>query len=204
MIQTLIFDLGGVIIKHQHNLMPIIISEVFAISEKQGTEIWHEHKDALLTGELPSIDFLNKIKTELSITTPIQTLLDSWTTLYEHAAKGLNTELLDMISKLKQAYRVYLLTDTLDTHHAFNDKRGIYAHFDGVYASHLEGKSKSQGKSAFELFLKNYKLQAEHCVFIDDMEAYVSLAISLGLQAFVYTSNDQLVRDLKSIGVKVT
>ena len=186
-----------------HHVAPVGAMNGLAIQVMSLSFISSYAADTLLTGELPSIDFLNKIKTELSITTPVSTLLDSWTSLYEHAAKELNTQLLDVISDLKRTHRVYLLTDTLDTHHEFNERRGIYARFDGVYASHIEGKSKSQGKAAFELFLKNYKLQAEHCVFIDDMEAYVSLAISLGLHAFVYTSNEQLVRDLKSIGINI-
>ncbi len=201
MIRALIFDLGGVIIRHAHNLMPSIISAVFDLSAVRGREIWHEHKDALLTGELPSVAFLEKIKQEIGTTEPIDILLDRWKTLYENDAAEVNTGLLDSIRRLRKTYPVYLLTDTIEVHHEFNEARGLYAHFDGVFSSHIEGKSKSQGKDVFVTFLNKFHLQADSCVFIDDMEAYVVLAKSSDIHGFVYTTVAQFKKDLHSIGV---
>ncbi len=203
MIKNLIFDLGGVIIQHQHDLMPRIISSIFDLNREEGRRIWHEHKDVLLTGELPSVAFLEKIKKRTGAALSTDTLLNRWKTLYESDAKELNIELLEVIRRMRKTYPVYLLTDTIEVHHEFNEGRGIFKYFDGVFASHIEGKSKSQGKNAFEHFLKKFNLLANDCVFIDDMEAYVEMAKSLGIYGILYTSVAQLIKDLRGVGVKI-
>lgn len=201
MITTLIFDLGGVIINHRQDLMPYIIARVFHLSSESARAVWHEHKNALLTGELPSVAFIDKIRKQLHVSVPPDTLLERWKTMYESEAREINNELLEAIDRLKKKYAVYLLTDTLDVHHWFNESRGLYAHFHGVFSSHTEGRSKSQGKDVFGSFLAKFHLRAVDCVFIDDMEAYVALAKSLNIQSFVYTSVVKLKKDLRSIGV---
>ena len=199
MIKTLIFDLGGVVISHKKDLMPVLIGETFHIGTENAREIWRRHKDALLTGELPSGDFLQKIKVETGSSDTMHSLMDLWKRLYERDALGINTELLSLISKLRKKYAVYLLTDTLDVHHAFNEERGVYSHFDGAYYSHLEGKSKSQGERTFNDFLKKFSLRAHECVFTDDMEAYVEIAQRLGIHGIVFTSNADFLKQLTGI-----
>lgn len=199
MIKTLIFDLGGVIISHKKDLMPIVIGETFHIGIENARDIWHRHKDALLTGELPSQDFLQKIKIETGKPDSVHALMDVWKKLYEQNASGINAELLSLIAKLRKKYTVYLLTDTLDVHHAFNDGRGLYSHFDGAYYSHIEGKSKSQGEVVFADFLTKFDLIAHECVFTDDMDTYVDVARRLGIHGIVFTTNAGFVQKLTEI-----
>lgn len=201
-ISTIIFDLGGVIISHRSDLMPYIIAKTFDVPSKKAIEIWHKHKDALLTGELPSHVFLEMIRNDVDTHEPIEKLQARWQELYIREAKEINTSLLDGIDTLRHRYTLYLFTDTLDVHHEFNEVRGLYTHFDHVFASHVEGKSKSQGRESFVHFLSTYNLQAESCVFVDDMQAYIDLARSLGVHGFLYTSLHQLQHDLKSVGVQ--
>jgi len=203
MIKAIIFDLGGVVIKHRSNLMPYIISTVFDLNLEDGRVIWHKYKNALLTGELPSVAFLQKIKEETQNEFSVDVLLRRWVDLYEREARDLNVSLLDRIRRLREKYAVYLLTDTFDAHHAFNDSRGLYQNFDGVYCSHMEKRAKSQGKDVFTHFLEKFHLQASECVFIDDMDAYVAMAKSLGIRGIVYTTNDKLTLALKLMGVNL-
>lgn len=201
-IENIIFDLGGVIISHRSDLMPYIIATTFGLSADQAKGVWHTHKDALLTGELPSDAFLAKVREETDSTSSPEALRTKWRELYTAEASEINTSLLNMVDRLRDTYQLYLLTDTLDVHHQFNEVRGIYAHFDHVFASHMEGKSKSQGVATFAEFLRKYNLQAETCVFIDDLEPYVDLAASLGIHGVVFRSTDQLVKDLSLIRVQ--
>ena len=201
MIRNIIFDLGGVIIKHRSDLMPFIVSSVFEIGPDAGKAIWKTHQHALLTGELSSEGFLRKIKDEIGSRLPPQDLLERWVSLYEHEGRVVNTALLKKITGLRRTYAVYLLTDTLDVHHAFNSARGLYGHFDGIYGSHLEGKSKSQGKDVFLHFLRKFRLTADECVFIDDLLPYIETAESVGIRGIRFTTVEKLEKDLKRIGV---
>lgn len=203
MIKAIIFDLGGVVIKHRSDVMPYMIGNVFRVDEKRARDIWHEYKDALLTGELPSLEFLEKVKTELLVSIPTQELLKSWRVLYEREAGELNAPLLTAIGKLRKSYTVYLLTDTIEVHHEFNNARGLYRHFDDAFCSHIEKKSKSQGATVFEHFLNKFNLRAQTCVFIDDLENYVTIAESVGIHGILYTTNNKLFHDLKRVGVKI-
>ncbi len=203
MIKNIIFDLGGVIIGHERDLMPTIIGSVFGLTPDKGRQIWHEYKDALLTGELPSESFLRTVRDRLAIKTPLRKLRGLWRSLYEESARTLNEPLIAAIGKLRERYRVLLLTDTFEVHHEHNVRRGLYAHFDGVYASHLERKSKSQGSAAFERFLTKFSLIPSECVFVDDMEAYIEVAKSLGIHGVHFTSNERLLKSLQDLGVVI-
>lgn len=203
MIKAIIFDLGGVVITHRSDIMPFIIGSVFHLEKEKARAIWHEYKDALLTGELPSLEFLEKVKTELRVSTPTQTLFQTWKHLYEQEAGELNVPLLTTISKLRKSYTVYLLTDTIEVHHEFNSARGLYSHFDAAFCSHIERKSKSQGKLVFEHFLKKFNLRAQECVFIDDLENYAALAESIGIRGVVFTTNEKLFGDFVSLGINL-
>ena len=199
MISTLIFDLGGVVVNHRQDLMPYLIGEVFHLGSENARDVWHRHKDRLLTGELPSREFLQTVLVETGSSESIHTLLEQWKTLYEHEAKDVNKELLAIIDTLRKKYRIYLLTDTLDVHYTFNSARGIYSHFDGAYYSHLEGKSKSQGESIFIDFLNKFNLRADECVFIDDMDAYIESARSLGMHGILFTTNGAFLKQFSAI-----
>lgn len=199
MITSLIFDLGGVVIPHRQDLMTYIIGETFHIGTENARDIWHRHKTRLLTGELPSREFLQTVIVETGSSASIHVLLEKWKTLYELEAQEVNKELVGIIDTLRKKYRVYLLTDTLDVHHAFNTSRGIYSHFDGAYYSHLEGKSKSQGESVFIDFLNKFKIRADECIFVDDMEAYIHAAESLGIHGILFTTNGEFLKQLSAI-----
>src|SRR3989344_4935914 len=201
MIKAIIFDLGGVVIKHRSDIMPFLIGSVFHLENEKARAVWHEHKDAMLTGELPSLEFIEKVKSDMKMTIPTQTLFQTWKYLYEQEAGELNTPLLEAIRTLRKSYAVYLLTDTIEVHHKFNDDRGLYAHFDGAFCSHIEKKSKSQGVQVFEQFLKKFGLRAEDCVFIDDLKNYAALSESVGIRGIVYTNNDKLFHDFASLGI---
>ena len=58
-------------------------------------------------------------------------------------------------------------------------------------------------KGIFEHALKELKLSASECVFIDDDEKNITAAKSLGFKAIHFKNNKQLAEDLELLGIAV-
>ncbi len=71
---------------------------------------------------------------------------------------------------------------------------------DGGILSYLE-KVVKPDRAIYELLLARYGLKAEECVFLDDMEANVEAAKSLGFSGIVFRTKEQAEEELRSLGV---
>ena len=55
----------------------------------------------------------------------------------------------------------------------------------------------------YNLLLQTYDLKAEDCVFLDDMQPNVDGARRVGMQAIRFSSLEQALCDLKTLGVAI-
>ncbi len=200
MIKNIIFDLGGVIIKHPANQNEKFISEAFGISIKKASEIWQKHATPLLIGEENSRDFLEKVSKELGLNSDIEALYERWKEYYEGISKDVNKEILSLIKKLRKKYKVYLLTDTIDIHDERNKTRGIFDSFDETFKSFEEGIRKPNA-GAYTNVLDKIGVKPEESVMVDDSEENVLSARKLGMRGIVYRNKDLLEKELQDLGV---
>ncbi len=200
MLRAIIFDLGGVILIHKANLIPDILSQLFSVSEEQGIQIWKEKRVALLSGAVSSYDFLKSLRKDYPTKYTLKELSEHWDALYRKNAK-IDGEMLALIERLRRSYEVYLLTDTIDIHDAYNLKRGIYEKFTKAFKSHIEKLTKAQGEKIFKHILKKIQKTPKECLFIDDLAEYVKCAQGLGMEGIVFTSPSKLKHDLHKQGV---
>ncbi len=198
MIKAIIFDLGGVILKHKATLVGDILAEIFSISPEVGMQIWDQYRVRLLSGELSSREFFQEIKQKLNSSYSVEEILAKEHELYSANAK-IDQEMLEFVKELKVKYKVYLLTDTIDIHDQFNQSRGIYDHFDLTFRSCLEHTSKASGDEFFKKALEKINLVPEECIYIDDLEENIVTAEGLGMKAILYKNLQQLKEDLQRI-----
>lgn len=196
MIKAIIFDLGGVILKHRFDLIGYILSQMFTISKEQGDKFWSEYKIRLLTGEFSSKQFLKEIKVKTKTEISLNNLSKMWKQLYIANAE-IDWVLLDFIKQLRKKYKVYLLTDTLDIHDEYNKTRKIYEKFDKVFKSHEEKLSKAEGKKIFLNILRKINVKASNCIFIDDLDEYVKAAENAGIKGIIFKNLPQLKEELR-------
>jgi HAD superfamily hydrolase (TIGR01509 family) len=108
---------------------------------------------------------------------------------------------IDLIKKLKeQGFRLYLLSNIgKKTFEQFYQKYpDIFSDFDGFYFSSPEnGYRKKPDPVMFEQFLKQFDLQADNVIFVDDLSQNIAAAKSLGIKGIQFTSPLQLRMDLK-------
>lgn len=195
MIKAVIFDLGGVILKHKAALVGYILSQIFSISEEEGNKFWDEDRVKLLTGRLSFNSFLKRIKDELGTNVALAELIKKEQQLYQANAE-IDWEVLDFATQLKSKYKVYLLTDTIDIHDEYNKNRKIYDRFDQVFKSHEEKISKAEGKQIFLNILKKINLKPEDCIFIDDLKEYVEAAQETGIKGIIFKNLTDLKEQL--------
>jgi putative hydrolase of the HAD superfamily len=202
-ITTIIFDFGGVILTHDAKVSERILAAMFPNHIEQAAQIWAEYKELLNTGKKTSEDFLQAVKSETNLNTPVEALKRRWLELYKQEAQGVNWQLLELITQLRKHYKVYLFTDTIDTHDEYNKTRGIYEKFDRVFKSFEIGVAKSQGKIAFEFILNQIHTKPEECFFIDDLERNTKVAEKVGIKAIVFKNLDDLKQKLKQYRIIV-
>lgn len=202
MIKAIIFDLGGVILKHKPTLIGEILSQIFPISEEEGYSIFLQNRVKLLKGELSSRQFLEQLKDKFKVDKSIDELSKLWRDLYIENAQ-IDYELLDFIEALKAKYKAYLLTDTIDVHDEFNKGRGIYDKFTQVFKSFEEKMAKADGQVFYIHVLKKIDTKPEECVFIDDLEEQIRTAESLRAKGIAYINLSQLEGELSKLGISV-
>lgn len=109
----------------------------------------------------------------------------------------------DLVKRLKANYRVALLRNQNDEAHAlFEKKFGLPKLFDGQVISGRVGAKKPDEK-IFRVLLENFNEKPEKTIFIDDAAENVDAAKKVGIGAIQFVSIPDLIKDLKSKGVKV-
>ncbi len=199
-IKNIIFDLGGVIINLDTNKT---IQEFNKLSTKQFETIYTQLKqspifDKFDKGEITETDFFNEIQKALEVDIPIEKLLFAWNAMLLDFPK----HRLQLLEKLKANYRLFLLSNTNETHvtefenilfeqHGYQN---LESFFETVYYSCRIGKRKPNS-DIFNFVLNKHNLNPEETLFIDDSPQHIEGALKTGIKA-EFLAKDRDVQDL--------
>lgn len=187
-INTIIFDLGGVIINLD---IAATIAEFNKLSAQPFEAIYTQLQqtpvfDLFDKGLIREQEFFNGLKVAMGAEPDDKLMLKAW-----------NAMLLDfpphrlrLLTQLKSRYRLFLLSNTNETHiREFEaqllESRGyqnLEPFFEKVYYSCRMGMRKPDTE-IFEYVLKENGLLAEETLFIDDTIHHVEGALKTGIQA---------------------
>jgi FMN phosphatase YigB (HAD superfamily) len=87
MIKNIVFDFGGVILKHKPNIMELFVQEMFSIPYELAYSEYDKYRYKLLVGEMTQDSYLLYLKSKFHSDTSIEQLLMTWRKLYEAEAK---------------------------------------------------------------------------------------------------------------------
>src|SRR5262249_49994860 len=107
-----------------------------------------------------------------------------------------------LFESLRKSFRLGLLSNTDPIHVAHLENTFDFFRFFPKQArtySCVVGSSKPS-PLIFRDALKSLRVQAENAVFVDDVEAYVAAARSLGIQGVHYQDASKLRNDLNALG----
>lgn len=186
-IKNIIFDLGGVVIDLQRikavdaldRLGLKDASSLLGEYEQKGPFLWLE------TGDISSSEVYDILLPHCKPGTTCTDIRDA----FEEFLKDLPVERLRMIERLRAAgYKVFVLSNTnpiMFNHwidNAFrNDGKSFNDYFDGAVLSFQERMCKPNPE-LFQRVLDRYGLNASETIMLDDSEANVKSAQSIGLE----------------------
>lgn len=190
-----LFDMGGVVASNVHVLPELI--ERLGVSEEEFFEVcgspggWASSRgmlEDLQTGALGSQGFWD----EWARRGRARPAEDLWRTCFR---PGVVAETVALIEELRREFRVVCATNTLDAHYEVHLAQGDYRCFDAVYASHRLGVAKPSPEFWVRILAAEGR-RASEAVFVDDLEANVEAARTLGLGAHRFTSAEALRAEL--------
>ncbi|MFD0766391.1 HAD family hydrolase [Mucilaginibacter lutimaris] len=200
MIDTIIFDLGAVLIDWNPRYL---YSKIFSSEEEMAaflaniaTPDWNEEQDAgrplqegtdLLVAQHPHHE------------TNIRAFYTRWDEMLGDAIEGT----VEILKKLKDSgkYKIYALTNwSAETFPVALERYHFLSWFDGIVVSGTE-KMRKPAPAFYRLLLDRYKVTPKKALFIDDNLRNVLAAEKLGIKSIHFTSPESLKRDLEILGI---
>ena len=201
-IKNIIFDLGGVIINLD---IPRTIAEFNKLAPKPFETIYTQLQqspvfDQFDKGETTESDFFSEIMKALSIEISHSQFVYAWNAML----LDFPINRIEMLLKLKSKYRLFLLSNTNETHIAqlqtilFNQHgyKNLEPFFEKVYYSCRIGMRKPD-KEIFEYVLRENKLDPSETLFIDDSPQHIEGGRKSDIQSH-FLSKEKDVVDLIS------
>lgn len=200
MINTIIFDLGGVLIDWNPQYLYRSLfdneEEMVHFLANIATPDWNEEQDAGRTLEEGTEMLVKRFPDHEA---NIRAFYGRWSEMLG----GAFDETLELFKKLKESgkYKVYALTNwSAETFPVAIERYEFLSWFDGVVVSGIEKMRKPQPEF-YQLLLNRYHVKAEEALFIDDNKRNILAAEQLGIKSIHYQSPEQLAAELKQLDI---
>ncbi|WP_207423970.1 HAD family hydrolase [Desertivirga brevis] len=200
MINTIIFDLGAVLIDwHPFHLYKQIFSdeaEMNQFIETICTNHWNEEQDG---GRTLAEGTEMLVKQFPEHEENIRAYYGRWTEMLNGPIQGT----VDIFKRLKDSgkYKIYALTNwSHETFPIAQEKFDFLNWFDGVVVSGTEKMRKPQPEF-YQLLLDRYNVKPEEAVFIDDNFRNIEAGRKLGIDSIHFTSPTELEAELQKRGL---
>lgn len=203
-VNTLVFDLGGVVINLSYEKTYKAFSQLSGRTVNEIAEMAQQLDEFKLyeKGKLSDDSFRDFVKHCIGIEANDAEIDTAWNAmLLDIPAYRLKTLL-----KLRESYQVFLLSNTNAIHlRAFNNivkkvsgKPTLEHCFDKTYYSHEMGMRKPD-LEIYQYVINENALVPAHTLFFDDLVPNLAGASQAGLQTYHVTNADELFEKLDSI-----
>jgi len=200
MIRHLIFDLGNVLLDQKTITADLYFALVLHISPSESATFYSPYKRDAVCGTVPFIDLVRLYKKHFYITLPEKKIMEQYKQLYIDDVYKINSDLLTLVSKLKEKYSIYIMTNTLEPHFEHWKTLGFDTYFKRIFRSDTDHFIKPE-KQAYEFVAQEIGANPGECVFIDDLKENVQGAVQTGMKGVIFTDFMTLVTDLARMGV---
>lgn len=200
MIQTIIFDLGGVLIDWNPEYLYRTIfteeSEMKHFLQNICTPDWNEEQDGGRSLQEATHYLLTKHPEHAA---NIQAFYGRWPEMLDGAITGT----VEIFKELKATgnYNFYALTNwSAETFPVATERFEFLSWFDGVVVSGTE-KDRKPFASFYQTLLNRYNVMASEALFIDDNLRNTQAAEALGIMSVHFTTPEALREHLKAIAI---
>ncbi|MEE4312138.1 MAG: HAD family phosphatase [candidate division KSB1 bacterium] len=198
MIQTVIFDLGGVLVEIDSQKFLNNVSREFNVPQETlahsaNGQVHQEFMKGNLTGE----QFHSIICQKYNHTVGIDKFINIWNTILIRQSEAVA----GIVQELQSQCALALLSNIDPWHYRYcTENYPVLDLFEDKFLSYEMHLVKPEQ----EIYLRvvdKLKVQAEECLFIDDLEENISAAKQAGLHAIQFRDVVQLRKDLRKSGL---
>jgi epoxide hydrolase-like predicted phosphatase len=199
MISCVISDLGRVIIHFDNTIYfekmadfsPYSKGEIAELASTQSSS-----RRAFDKGEITPEEFYSQVTTELEAKIDY----DNFYSVYNDVF-SLNPAVLDVMKRLKKNYRLLLLSNTDVMRFGFIKKKFPEIMIFNEYILSYEVGTMKPNPRIYEDALKKAGVEAEECIFVDDIEENIEVAQKLGLDVIHMVPHTDLEAVLREKGL---
>lgn len=198
-IKAIIFDIGGVVTFSDFQALYTNFANRIGVLPTFVSQYHKDNWNNLLFGNTGLEQFFQDMKNAGA-----KDGMDLKSVWLEEALKirRVNTELLDLIDKLRKNHTVGVLSNLSPSRLMVDEYMGIYNHFDFVVLSCQEHLKKPDPKF-YALALQKAQVNATETIFVDDKPNNIITAREIGLKDVLYTDNNKFLEDLINLGVQI-
>jgi 2-haloacid dehalogenase len=200
MINTIIFDLGAVLIDwNPHYMYRTLFAEEQEMKNFLAdvcTSDWNEEQDAgrplqegtdILVAQFPEHE------------ANIRAFYGRWSEMLGEPFHG-TVEVLKQL-KASDRYKIYALTNwSAETFPVALERYDFLSWFDGIVVSGTE-KMRKPAPEFYQILLDRYEVNPGEALFIDDNYRNIVAAEKMGIKSIHFTSSAQLETELKGLGI---
>lgn len=202
-IDTIIFDLGGVLI--DWNPEYVFLKAFDGNREKMQwfldnvcTMSWNENQDAGYPIAKATEDLVEKFP---DYETYIRMYYGEWESMLNGPIQG-TVDILKCLIQSK-SYKIVALTNwSAETFPIAQKHFDFLNWFEGIVVSGEE-KTRKPYKDIFEITLRRFNIEAETSIFIDDNAKNIEMANKLGINGIQFSTPKQLILDLKNYNITI-
>jgi putative hydrolase of the HAD superfamily len=197
-IQTIIFDIGNVLIDIDYEVMVAEFGKIAAVDFRQIVTYSHQQRffDQYEKGQISTEEFRNILRAYLKPGVADEEIDAAWNAILIHYP----AEKFELLEKLRGKYKVLALSNINDLHAAAIDiavqnqfgTAGMRSYFDHAYYSHEVGQRKPE-REIYERVIQEQGLHPAHTLFIDDKLENTNAAAALGIQVHHLTDRNALL-----------
>ncbi|RVU00445.1 HAD family phosphatase [Mucilaginibacter limnophilus] len=202
MINTIIFDLGAVLIDWNPQYL---YRKIFADEQEMQTFLstictpeWNEEQDAGRSLQEGADFLVTKFPDHAE---NIRAFYGRW----EEMLGGAIDDTVEIFKQLKDSgkYKIYALTNwSAETFEIAKAKYDFLDWFDGIVISGVE-RTRKPFPEFYQILLDRYNIKSEEALFIDDNHRNIVAAEALGMNAVHFTSASELKHQLAILNVSI-
>ena len=196
MIETIIFDLGGVLV---HLEWDKVVAPLEQLSEHGAGFVRSEILNGPIVlesmkGAIGPDEFHRMMCEKLGIEISYKDFIDIWNRLLRS-----NESISPLVEELKPEYALILGSNTDQIHFPYSVQHfPVLKHFDRYFLSYDMGLLKPDPEFFLKI-LRDLAVSPESCLFIDDRPENVASAREVGITALQFVGIQKLRRDLDAI-----
>jgi len=200
-VKVILFDLGNVLVDFNFGSAVERISGFCGKSPDEILKFFFnsEVTNSFEKGALSSEEFYDQVKNRLDLKLGYESFVPIWNEVFFFSSK--NRAVYHIANCLKKEYRIGLLSNTNILHYRYiKDNFPVFNVFEKLFLSFEIGALKPD-KAIYQKVINDLGVLPENIFYTDDRSDLINSASALGIKSFVFTSAEQLIRDLSSLNI---